>query len=298
MKTNLLLMAVGFTVLTACSNQEDTNKETQHFPVAASIRGTICQEKNLRMANDAWENGDAIGISGISGSVAYTNIKYNFSSGTVFTPEAGSSIYYIDGQEVTFSAYHPFSTAGETLNVNVSDQTGSKQFDYLYATATGSAQSPNLDFGFYHKMAKVVLTFKPGTGFAEDKVFSGCTVHFASLHAAGTFNTQTGVAIADANGTAGLNFTDGNQVIANGNIYSFILLPETVTGGVALSLTLDGTTYEGAILKSKDAADLSLTAGKVYEYNVTVNCTGLTVSASNIYGWDSTPGSQDVELNM
>ena len=198
-----------------------------------------------------------------------------------------------------FSAYHPFNETGGELAVNVSNQNESKSFDYLYATAEGSEAAPLLDFKFRHKMCKVVLNFLPGSGFAEDADFSNGIIRLADLHPTGTFNTITGSAGISTEEAGGLEFTAGTTIVPDGNTYSFILLPETVSGGVALSfIQEDGTVYEGASLTGKESADLALTPGKVYEYNVTVNRERLTISSSSIHGWDETPGDKDVNINI
>jgi hypothetical protein len=299
MKNRILLTVLSLMVLTACNNQQEVGDTTGQMPVSAGVSGMISQEAASRMTNDTWEEEDAIGISGTSGDVTYTNRRHNFTGGSSFTPAPGAVIYYIDEEESEFSAYYPYTASGHTLlEANISNQTGSKNFDYLYATAKGSLSSPMLNFNFYHTMCKVVLNFIPGTGFAVDTDFSGCTVRLASLHASGSFDTLAGIAQANTATARGLEFTDGSTVAANANTYSFILFPETVSGGAALSLIHNGTAYEGVHLKSKDSSDLALTGGKVYEYNVKVNRTGLAVSSYAIHGWNDELPDKDIDINL
>lgn len=299
MRIRFLLTAVSLVILTACNNLQETEETIGQMPVAVNVWGTInTNGLTTRVTNDTWETGDAIGISGKSGNVEYTNRQYDFSKGSSFIP-AGEVIYYINRETVKFSAYHPFNETGGELAVNVSNQNESKSFDYLYATAEGSEAAPLLDFKFRHKMCKVVLNFLPGSGFAEDADFSNGIIRLADLHPTGTFNTITGSAGISTEEAGGLEFTAGTTIVPDGNTYSFILLPETVSGGVALSfIQEDGTVYEGASLTGKESADLALTPGKVYEYNVTVNRERLTISSSSIHGWDETPGDKDVNINI
>lgn len=299
MRIRFLLTAVSLMVLTACNNLQETEETIGQMSVAVNVWGTINTNGLItRVTNDTWETGDAIGISGKSGNVEYTNRQYDFSKGSSFIP-AGEVIYYINRETVEFSAYHPFNETGGELAVNVSNQNESKSFDYLYATAEGSETAPLLDFKFRHMMCKVVLHFLPGNGFAEDADFSNGIVRLASLHPTGTFNTITGSAGISMEEAGGLEFTAGTTIVPDGNTYSFILLPETVSGGVALSfIQEDGTVYEGASLTGKESADLALTPGNVYEYNVTVNRERLTISSSSIHGWDETPGDKDVNINI
>lgn len=300
MRNRFLLTAVSLVILAACNNLQEAEETTGQFPVAASVWGTVSTDNApaSRVANDVWETGDAIGISGKSGNVEYVNKRYDFSKGSSFIP-AEEVIYYIGKEAAEFSAYHPFNEADGELVINVSDQNESKSFDYLYATAEGSEAAPLLDFQFRHKMCKVMLNFLPGSGFAEDADFGNGTIRLASLHATGTFNTITGNAGTSVGESEVLEFIAGTTIVPDGNTYSLVLLPETVSGGVALSFVReDGTIYEGAILTSKESPDLTLTPGKVYEYNVTVNRERLTVSSSTIHGWDETPGDKDVNINI
>lgn len=299
MRIRFLLTAVSLMILTACNNLQETEETIGQMPVAVNVWGTInTNGLTTRVTNDTWETGDAIGISGKSGNIEYTNRQYAFSKGSSFIP-AGEVIYYINRETVEFSAYHPFNETGGGLAVNVSNQNESKSFDYLYATAEGSEAAPLLNFKFRHKMCKVVLNFLPGSGFAEDADFSNGIVRLADLHPTGTFNTITGSTGISTEEAGGLEFTAGTTIVPDGNTYSFILLPETVSGGVALSfIQEDGTVYEGASLTGKESADLALTPGKVYEYNVTVNRERLSISSSAIHGWDETPGDKDVNINI
>lgn len=65
-----------------------------------------------------------------------------------------------------------------------------------------------------------------------------------------------------------------------------------------LSLIHNGTAYEGVHLRSKDSSNLALTGGKVYEYNVKVNRTGLAVSSSAIHGWNDELPDKDIDINL
>ena len=64
-------------VMTACNNQQEMGDTTGQMPVSADVSGMISQEAASRMANDTWEEEDAIGISGTSGDVTYTNRQHN-----------------------------------------------------------------------------------------------------------------------------------------------------------------------------------------------------------------------------
>ena len=73
MKNRILLTVLSLMVLTACNNQQEMGDTTGQMPVSAGVSGMISQEAASRMTNDTWEEEDAIGISGTSGDVTYTN---------------------------------------------------------------------------------------------------------------------------------------------------------------------------------------------------------------------------------
>lgn len=109
MRIRFLLMAVSLMILTACNNLQETEEAIGQIPVAVNVWGTInTNGLTTRVTNDTWETGDAIGISGKSGNIEYTNRQYDFSKGSSFIP-AGEVIYYINKETVKFSAYHPFN---------------------------------------------------------------------------------------------------------------------------------------------------------------------------------------------
>ena len=77
MKNRILLTVLSLMVLTACNNQQEVGDTTGQMPVSAGVSGMISQEAASRMTNDTWEEEDAIGISGTSGDVTYTNRRHN-----------------------------------------------------------------------------------------------------------------------------------------------------------------------------------------------------------------------------
>lgn len=91
MKNRILLTVLSLMVLTACNNQQEMGDTTGQMPVSAGVSGMISQEAASRMTNDTWEEEDAIGISGTSGDVTYTNRRHNFTGGSSFTPAPGAS---------------------------------------------------------------------------------------------------------------------------------------------------------------------------------------------------------------
>lgn len=286
--------------LMACNNDELDNR-----PVAAQITADIEQSVATRTTvgekgGTVWESDDEIGIttSG-NGEKEYTNIKYTAT--TKYGNFGGTPIYFQKaGQEVTFTAYYPFSgdeneipnktgiLENETSAVN-QDATGthSKQskIDYLWATKTGSNESEKINFLFKHCMSQITLIFQDGL----DTEVSNITAYSINgLVLKGTFNTANGDATYKKEEKAEeLRFTNIDAPTSEEALPSLIFYPQENVTNVTLSITLDGQPYSCKLDFSKFNKPNELEAGNNYTFTITVNKTGMTVNISNIESWIS-----------
>lgn len=285
-----LLAGVMLTLaLTSCGND---GIETQVYdgPVAAQVTAGI--NGVLTRAMDAsWDNGDAIGISCSSTNTNYANMKYVTDGDGSFTHEGGiaSGIFFQDTEEVTFSAYYPFSgteelPAGTIYGVTTNDQTKQKEFDYLYAAnATTTYASPTISFTgnsiFKHKMSRLILkiTTSDADGFNATDVQRG-TYSISGIKHSGTFDTTTGTAIATDDVTNDWVITaEAQDASSNQRTYSMIFYPQDQST-LTFKAVIGGQTY------AKDITP-TLTASTSNTYTITVRKTGLVVSNSTIEGW-------------
>ena len=217
MKAKTIFMAtLAVAVLTACNNDEndviDTGSSQATF--TAAIDGQV----NTRAYDQTWEAGDAIGISGTSGGTTYTNVQYvttggngNFTAGT-----SGNEIYYQDDNSVTFTAYYPWTNLAAdatTITADTRAQASQSDFDFLWAQQTGSKASPNVQFIFAHKMAKLVLTIRKGDGVSYQEV-QDAVLSLGGFKNNGTFNVTDGTATATGdNLTADWTFAGNTKMM-------------------------------------------------------------------------------------
>lgn len=288
----IFLLATATAALMACSNNDEPlNNE----PIAARIIAGINGASDTRAAGTTWATNDEIGVTSGNGA-SYANVKYTTAEGNgTFT---GGSIYFPDATtSVTFTAYYPFSgTSGTTPGTNgvisgdtkatKQTTTNQPQIDYLWAdTKTATGENPNVTFQFAHKMCKLTLKLVQG----NDVTISQVTKYSLSgLVLEGTFDTTNGTATAKTDGTAEsleMNVSD----VANNSEYSLILYPQTITGGVTLSVTCDNLTYS-CPLKVSDSDLSSVAAGNNYSFTVTVSKKGLTITNSTITDWIAVSG--------
>lgn len=299
MNKSFITCALSLLLLTACSNENDTPAiadDTPHF--SATIEG----QNDSRAFDTSWENGDAIGISGKSGDVTYTNVQHTTTGDGNFKA-AASEIYFQDDNTVTFTAYHPFAADASDITADTWNQQGQKDFDYLWSQAQGSKAQPNVPFVFSHRMAKLVLTIKKGTDVNFSEVKSAA-LSLEGFRHEGTFDAVTGIAAATgnpgamwtfANNTANAGFNapavtdETEETIA----YSFILFPQTFDSELPFEATISGKqTFKAALdftAANRAAGDSEPVnawfAGRQYNLSVTLHKTALTVNGCTISAW-------------
>ena len=106
----LLFGALALLALTACNNAPNCKPKSEAMQFGSNI-----PTLNLRMANNAFEANDAIGIS-MTGDATATNVEYKTTAGgatATFTP-AATGLTFAEGQTVNFVSYYPYSASATT----------------------------------------------------------------------------------------------------------------------------------------------------------------------------------------
>lgn len=317
-KATGLIAATAAAVLLLAGCEKESNNTVENGPVAARITSTIDGMTTpgstdgtpaTRASGTTWAANDEIGITAThaDGTKLLNNACYVTRSGDgKFEAEDGEVLYFTDNAEVGFTAYYP-RTAPEKLENGIIQEvlTDSRmqapekqpEIDLLFATATGSAASPDVRLQFRHCMSRLVLNFKPGEGIAalDDIEY---TLNVMKL--GGTFNTLTGEAKVDydlsTNMTPSINLTvPGNGAAELSS--PLILLPQQDDNLRTLRLTMRGTTYTATFQLPQNPQSgnvRGLLAGYSYTYNVKINNTTMTISQATISEWEN-GGSQDIE---
>lgn len=285
----IYILALSALMLTACSTNDGPDINGGE-PVAARVTASINIPQS-RAYNHSWESGDAIGISTTStGRTKYANMKYSTTGDVNFTHVGGDAtgIFFQNNDEVTFSAYYPFTgtentEAGTIADVTTENQANQKQFDFLFASgAKASRSSSTLSFSgesaFSHKMTRLVINLvtDANSGFTAGDVTSG-TYHISGLRHSGTFNTSTGEAIASGDATADWTINAQASDADNIRIYSMILYPQT-DADLTLKATIANVDYTCRLTPA-------LNSGFSYTYTITVKKTRLVVSDCAISNW-------------
>lgn len=289
------MMAATF-LLGGCDNLNDNIVD--NTPVKLRISSAI-NKMATRAAGTAWAPGDRIGVTAkkADGTVLCTNMPYVTTEGDgVFTPE-GEAFYFQDKDEVTFTAYYPFSgTAGElpgvkgVIDVSTSGYEAQKpenqpQIDFLFANAKGSSAHPDVQLRFRHCMSRIVLNFLPGDGIASlDEI----SYELLWMNLYGFFNTLSGTA-EDDTGLTGSSIRLTVPYNDNGMSSALILYPQSnLDREKVLLLTMRGTTYEARFLLPENKENNNvreIVAGHTYIYNVKINNKTMTIDLATVNSW-------------
>lgn len=296
-----LFLGMAALAFTACSNEEVINDGPVAAQVSAGIEGV-----QTRAAGTSWDSNDEIGISCNGGKTQYTNVHYTVSNTSDGSFTSSAPIYFQDLEEVTFSAYYPYTAEGGTISKTIAadDQKADaqKKIDYMFASgAKASKTNPNVKFTndgatdacFKHRMSQLSFTFKQG---ADTDLMAMTDFTISGLKMEGTFNTEDGTATATKTAQAeDLKITETPSA-SDTYTRSLILFPQEVSDGkFNLTLTLGEEIYKTELSIPEDKT--VLTAGNKYTYTITVNKTKIEVGQSTIEDWGD-GGSNSGEATM
>lgn len=313
-KSNMIAAAVSALMLAACHN-EDVTPGTETGQDLAHFSATITQPVT-RAYDQIWEANDGTGISGTSGDVTYTNVRYltTDASGNFNPEDESKKIYFQDNSEVTFTAYYPWNDlkGSTTITADTWGQKEQKNFDFLWAQAKGSKEHPDVAFTFAHKMAKVVLTVKCGADVSYDEVKAAVLTLDGFKHE-GSFNVTTGTAEVTGNESvmwefagntenevynAPFKYDDEKQTVS----YTLIFFPQVfdaalpftaeLTGKQSFTADLNFTSANAEIDKAN--AKNEWVAGRQYNMGVVLNKTGIKVEGCTIAPWEEVSLPDDI----
>ena len=277
----LLVGALALLALTAC-NQDNKSEALQQ---EAMQFGSNIPALNLRMANNAFEANDAIGIS-MTGDATATNVEYKTTAGgatATFKP-AAAGLTFAEGQTVNFVSYYPYSASATTdLAIDLSNA----QTDVLYSNNLTGIKTPKDATGanhvlqFTHKLALVSFTM---AGLP-----AGTTIASAQLEG---IVTTSSMKIADGTLTNGTKTATQQLQLAAGTFAPTIVIPATNSNAKLVITLSDGKSY------SYTFANLALQSGKNHKFNVSLASNALTVDEINgqISDWDVVDGD-DIIVN-
>ncbi len=225
--TKFIVLALMAGAMAACN--DDTTPTNQGDKVAVQFIGGI--NISTRAVDDAWTNGDKIGIFMTAADQALStstisegvdNVAYQNNRGNIFAPiSGGKTIYFpIDGN-VDFYAYYPQTAVNNyKVALNVADQTNQEAIDFMYAkTANCNKSKPQVVLNFNHQFSKLILDIQPGDGLSQDDL-TNLTIKVKDQNTTATYNLADGTLSNDGT-TADITM----HTATAGKKYEAILLP-------------------------------------------------------------------------
>lgn len=261
-----LTIILAVTLLTACSSDETGMLDGARQATFSARIGNGAS----RASGTEWTVGDAIGISGVSGSKTYSNVEYSTGVADGNFAPVGDAIYYYDSDPVTFTAYYPYTADGGIISASTVDQSVKSSFDFLWAQASGSNATPDVHFTFAHRMAQINIVFTNG----NDVDLSDLTFSIDGLVLDGTFDTATGEAKAAENSTA----ASLTSTLTTDSKASLIVFPQTADN-LTVTANAEGQTYKCVFSLG------TLNSGSNYNVSIAVSKNEMTVTDCTIIPW-------------
>ncbi len=278
-----ILAALALVTLASCAKE---NIATQ--PTTDQVAATFTAAAITRVANNAWETNDQIGISmTVNGAAtlatgSYENIPHTVAAaGDSGTFSADDTVIYfpVDGSSVDFYAYYPHATLDTDKNIVVSVATQSfSDIDIVAAKAVAKTKAvPTVTFAgddaFEHCLSKLTITLVAGEGITS---LSGLKTTIKSQNTTAKYNIYTGVISSEG------DVADIVAVTATDGLLSeAILIPTAAVSGSTIVFTLGSDNYIW------DTKDLELVQGSEHKYEITINQTGIVVSGAKISNWNA-----------
>ncbi len=285
----LTLTACVLLALGACSGEGAGNDIPSPSPTPSErLPIHVCTVMGSRATDDAFENGDRIGLFVVNhdanGSAMTLQATSNHIDNSQFTYQNGTwtsatPTYWKDETtHADFYIYYPYTASIQNVEAmpwNVKEDQSQvadyKASDLLIGRAadiTPTASAVPIDA--QHAMSQMVITLVAGNGFTESSLSSGnISVKVNQLKTHATVNLATGTVTP----------TGGNSAVIPLKVsgkYKALVIPQTVEDGNLITVTADGRSYNLPKANNFTAFE----AGKSHQFTVTLSKTnnGMNVS--------------------
>ena len=282
-----MTMAAAMMILAGCSNDENEITDNWNGEIRLSSGVTVQQTRtnstnvpDTQIAED--EVVKVVVAKQSSDSHDYDGYTLDFTADGNGGLSSSTLMYYpASGMGVNIYAYHPADAAASfSVQENQSVDEDYCKSDLLYSKAQDYARRKEAhSLTFVHKLCKVTYTLKSGTGSPD---LTDATVKWMNVAKTIGFTAATGV-VATPTITA---------TITPHATYGAVIVPQTVSSGTKL---LQVTLANGGVLYYTPDTEQLFEGGKKYNYDITVNLSGLTVE-STITDWTPVGKTGDAEM--
>jgi hypothetical protein len=287
-----LLSGVLLAVFAAGCTTEDFSSPSDDKDAVIISAGVNLSESGTRAADAAWAANDHIGITMLSTSGGvnfYTNRDYVTTGGDgtfVSNPENNKMYYPIDGSDVTFKAYYPYTGLGAypTYPVNVSGQADIAGLDLMTAvhentdaSTANNKNKPNAHLVFHHRLTMITVNLLTEAGSPID--LTGSELVIKGMKTTGSYDLMSDILTVDAGSVQDIIIPLSSEHTGRA-----ILLPREAAEGVIFEVT----TANGGVYTAAMDKDLELKGGSKYTFNLTLKTTPALITAS-IEDWTEGP---------
>ena len=218
-------------------------------------------------------------------NVGYLNVAYT-ATGTGTSQTWGSTApVMLSGTEGKMYAYFPYTQGIDytAVEVDIADQ-----HDWMYGTEAYavSDKAPSADVVLAHAQTALNINVVRANSYTGEGLVEALAITSEGLASTGTLDTRDGSWSAQAGANTAINiisapFTlDGETLDSQENPYMFVPATDE-TKDFTVSATVDGKAYNVGV-----AMNEAFAPGKMYQLNVKVTNTGLTVSKVTLIDWN------------
>lgn len=289
-----LLLFVGLAILASC-DKSDAEGEISAINNKATFSGTIGEYKT-RATEDAWDEGDAIGIfaliSGSNPTAVYEskfNCQYVTTGNGKFIPvDVSGIINFPKDGKLDFVAYYPWQKEISDLEYTIVAGT-----DPLYSENAKSKNNDNsnIDLVFNHMLSKIVLEIEVGENLTS---LEGLSASVNNVIVDGRLNLASGtVTLGEAK----------HEVVPNVNIenenklatINTLVMPTQDLKNVEVVFSLGENSYSWS-----PKTTMVLASNKKYTYKLKLNIETepyvVEVGTAIINGWEEGHTDTDFEI--
>lgn len=304
-----MTMAAAALALAGCSND---GGEMDNGPVELRLTSGVTVQTRAYTATQgtAINRGEVVSVwVDDAGTPLYKAVQLTadgsngFTGEAMYFPQTGNNIdiYAVHGNFTTpFALGNDFPKDGAEYKVeadqsSVNNKTNYTKSDLLYAYETGVARNGNptsVVLTFYHMLSKLELAIKAGDGAPELATSGAVKLNDVTLD--GKFTPSTTEDMSDQSKRAAMlgttaSATTDNMTLGQTTCQDFttnvayneaILVPQDMAGK-----TLTFSLKDGGTLTYTIPANTTFESGKKYQYHITLDLTGITVTSS-IKDWE------------
>ncbi len=290
MKTNLFLLGALTLLFVACQDelQQLDNQAVGEGKTPLSINvianpTTKSQVKGTLLPPDS-ELGVFVTKPDGSNYVTdnpYNNIKYTGTgetNATTWTVDPSTPVY-LNSETATAYAYYPRQASYNDLTSIPITNDGT---DWMYSAPVENLDFQNATAPFSLQHAMSIIRIKiVRVNDSDHGTISKVTIDGNSWATGATLNLKESTIGAYTGEGSQLVQTNVGELSASALTYDHWVVPTGNTSDLTFKVTMDGKTYKSSL------SNVTLVAGKVYNYKLTVNITaGLTINEVTMTDWD------------